>query len=224
MNPPHRIPRAERWLQLATLAPPTAPPSRVLSDEALIAAVVERDIRAARELHDRLISVVHATLYRILGRREQDHEDLVQATFEQVVVTLVRGRFARGCSLSTWASTVAAHVAFNALRARRRAHRVFDATEPFEAADPRAAGDPEREARVREEIRLVQGHLAEMKSERAMVLLLHDVVGHELAEISAMLQISLSAAQSRLFRGRRELFAKLDAADNTRREGGLRGR
>jgi RNA polymerase sigma-70 factor (ECF subfamily) len=221
LNPPHRIPRAERWLQLAPPAVQSTSPAQALSDEALIAAVVDRDVRAAGELHDRLISVVHSTLYRILGRREQDHEDLVQATFEQVVLTLVRGRFARGCRLSTWASTVAAHVAFNALRARRRAGRVFDAGGQPEAADRPAGGDPEREACVRQEIRVVQGHLAEMKSERAVVLLLHDVVGHELAEIAAMLQISLAAAQSRLFRGRRELLARLDAASKSQKEGGV---
>lgn len=224
LKPPHRIPRAERWLQLAPRDASSTPHAEILSDEALIAAVVERDVRAARELHDRLISVVHATLYRILGRREQDHEDLVQATFEQVVITLVRGRFARGCSLSTWASTVAAHVAFNALRARRRANRVFDSAAQPDGAERPAASDPERGARVREEIRMVQGHLAEMKSERAMVLLLHDVVGHELAEISAMLQISVAAAQSRLFRGRQELLARLEDAEKIQKGGARHGK
>lgn len=223
MNPPHRIPRAERWLQLAPRPAPSTPPAYALSDEALIAAVVDRDIRAAGELHDRLISVVHATLYRILGRREQDHEDLVQATFEQIVLTLARGRFAGGCRLSTFASTVAAHVAFNALRRRRRANRVFDTAVQSEAVDRQAVGDPERDASVREEIRVVQGHLTEMKSERAVVLLLHDVVGHDLAEISVMLQISPAAAQSRLVRGRRELLARLDA-DKAQQKGAHRGK
>lgn len=218
LNPPHRIPRSERWLQLAPRAASPGPLAQAMSDEALIAAVVERDVRAARGLHDRLISVVHATLYRILGRREQDHDDLVQAAFEQVVITLVRGRFAQGCRLSTWASTVTAHVAFNALRARRRANRVFDAADPSEALDRHGVGDPERDARAREEIHVVQGHLTEMNSERAMVLLLHDVVGHELAEISAMLQISLAAAQSRLFRGRKELLARLEAGEKAQKE------
>jgi RNA polymerase sigma-70 factor, ECF subfamily len=217
MTPLRRVPKKERWLRLA--AEPSLASGRsepVLDDEALIEAVVRRDVRRASELHDRLISVIEATLYRLLGNRERDHDDLVQATFEQIVVTLVRGRFARGCSLSTWASTVAAHVAFNAMRSNRRARVVFDPTDSSEAPDPRSHTNAERAAAVREQILLVQAHLAAMKPNRAMALILHDVLGHELAEIAAMLNISITAAQSRVVRGRKDLQERLESA-------GLRG-
>jgi len=49
-----------------------------------------------------------------------------------------------------------------------------------------------------------------MKSTHAEAVFLHDVLGHELAEIAIMTQVSVSAAQSRLVRGRRELFRRLD--------------
>jgi RNA polymerase sigma-70 factor (ECF subfamily) len=81
-----------------------------------------------------------------------------------------------------------------------------------DAPDPKVQADAETAASVREQIRLAQGHLTAMKPDRAMALILHDVLGHELAEIAAMLGISISAAQSRLVRGRRELHVRLTSA------------
>jgi RNA polymerase sigma-70 factor, ECF subfamily len=208
-----RIVKAEdRWLKLA---PPvsSSPAQQPLQDDALIDALVSGDIRAARELYDRLISVVHATLRRLMGGRMCDHEDLVQVTFEQIVSTLVRGRFSRGCSLPTWASSIAAHVAFNALRARRRSRAVFDPVELWDVADRPAVGNAERDASARQQIRAVQTHLAAMSPKKAMVLVLHDVLGHDLTEVSVMLGVSVSAAQSRLVRGRRELLGRLKGAE-----------
>ncbi|MDP9151837.1 MAG: RNA polymerase sigma factor [Myxococcota bacterium] len=208
------ISRRDRWLRLAPGSVSSA--AKVpLDDEALIEAVVSGDTRHAGELHDRLVRVVDGTLQRLLGP-SPDIDDLVQATFEQLVVSLVRGRFARGCSLSTWASSVAAHVAFNAMRARRRARRVFDPASLLDVSEPRASGNPEREVAVREQIAAVQVHLAAMSPERAMALLLHDVLGHDLVEMAAMLKISATAAQSRLVRGRRELLRKLGEEDGSK--------
>ena len=79
---------------------------RIISDDELIEAVVAGDASVASELYDRLHHSVDRTIYRVLGRREGDHEDLVQTAFEQIVKTLATRRFARACSLSAWASTV----------------------------------------------------------------------------------------------------------------------
>jgi DNA-directed RNA polymerase specialized sigma24 family protein len=57
-----------------------------------------------------------------------------------------------------------------------------------------------------------------MSPKKAMVLVLHDVLGHELAEVSVMLGISVSAAQSRLVRGRRDLLGRLGEGDQAQEE------
>ena len=48
-----------------------------------------------------------------------------------------------------------------------------------------------------------------MASEKAETVLLHDVFGYELAEIAVLTGASVSAVQSRLVRGRKELHKKL---------------
>jgi RNA polymerase sigma-70 factor, ECF subfamily len=188
-------------------------PSERTSDEALIEAVARGDSRVAGELYDRLVRVVDRTLYRIFGRREPDHDDLVQATFEQIIITLTKRRFAGACSLSSWASTVASHVGLNALRSRRRERRVLswgdDADRTLHVASQEA--DLEHQAGVRKEIDRVRSHLASMDIAKATTVLLHDVFGHDLAEIAVLTGVSVSAAQSRLVRGRKELLSRLDA-------------
>jgi RNA polymerase sigma-70 factor (ECF subfamily) len=224
LNPSRRAAKSAPWLHLASPAAGISsshPPP--LDDEALIEAVQQRDVRRAGELHDRLILVIESTLRRLLGPTDRDLDDLVQATFEQIVLTLTRGRFSGGCSLATWASTVAAHVAFNAMRARRRANRIFDPTATVDVAERRHHGDAEHEMSLRDQIRVAQVHLSVMNRNTAMVLILHDILGHELAEIGGMLAMSVAAAQSRLVRGRREFLRRAGAGEAGQEEGGDHG-
>ena len=188
-----------------------------VSDERLIEAVESGDHRLAGELYDRLIGVVDHTLYRVFGRREPDHEDLVQAAFEQIVLTLSRQSFARACSLKTWASTITSHVGFNALRSRRRERAVLDRQIEAEPESAASAADIERQAVARAELERMREHLVSMKSEHAHTVFLHDVLGHELAEIALMTDVSIAAAQSRLVRGRKELYRRMGIEHSGRR-------
>jgi len=179
------------------------------SDEALIAGVRGGDQTMATALYDRLYPVVDHTVYRVFGRREVDHDDLIQAAFEQIVITLSRRSFARACSLRTWASTVTSHVALNALRSRRRERRVFDRSVDLRPDLGSAVGDPEREVAARAAIDTVRGELVSMRPDRAETVFLHDVLGHDLAEIALTTGVTVAAAQSRLVRGRKELHERL---------------
>lgn len=181
-----------------------------LSDEQLVDAVVGGDQRIARELYHRLYGVVDRTLYRVFGRREQGHEDLIQSAFEQIVLTLNRKSYVGACSLKTWAASIATHVGFNALRSRRRERGVVDRSASLEASVRCTEG--ERQAAARIELEYVRQQLSSMKPEQAETVFLHDVLGHRLAEIATMMDVSVAAATSRLVRGRRELFRRLDHA------------
>ncbi len=194
---------------LRALPPAEASSGPELEDEQIIDAVVRGDSSVAGALYDRCARVIDQTLYRVIGRRESDHEDLVQQSFEQVVKTLSGRRFAGACSLRTWASSIASHVGLNALRSRRRERGVFDR----HVVDPDAPGreNPERDVAVRGELESLRRELSQMNPGRAEALLLHDVLGHDLAEIAALTGTTVAAAQSRLVRGRKELKRRLQA-------------
>jgi len=176
------------------------------NDQELIAALAASDPRAGSLLYDRLIRIVEWTILRITGQRGADHEDLVQAAFEQIVITLHRRRYAGACSLTSWASAVSCHVALNALRSRRRQRKLA-----LENADaPRAHPlDPEAQLDVQRTLARVRTELSTMPPARAEVLVLHELNGLDLNEIAEVLGISVAAAQSRLSRGKRELSARL---------------
>jgi RNA polymerase sigma-70 factor (ECF subfamily) len=200
-----------------------SPAEAPVSDEQLIDAVQRGDSRVADELYRRLAGVVDRTLYKVLGRREPDHDDIVQSAFEQVVLTLARQQFAGACSLETWAARVAGHVGLNALRSRRRERRWIDrtteaTTPPVE--HPLVRQDSEKALEARSRLDQVRKHLAAMKPEQAETVFLHDALGHDLAEIAMMTGASVAATQSRLVRGRKELFKRLDREEKALRAKG----
>ena len=133
------------------------------TDAELIRAVEHGDGRLAGDLYDRLYPVVDRTLVRIMGRRESDHEDLIQATFEQIVLTIAMGKCSRKHNLNAWASTLSSRVAFNALRFRTRERRVVDRSRGLEDAISMRPGDGdvEREVSVQQQLERVQRWLAD---------------------------------------------------------------
>jgi RNA polymerase sigma-70 factor (ECF subfamily) len=181
------------------------------SDDDIIHAFARGDRRAAELLYDRLAGVVDGTLYRVLGRREPDHDDLIQAAFEQIILTLTRKTYAGGCSLAGWAVAISSHVGLNAIRARKRSRRVFAIEADAEAAAVEELEPVDLEAQLiaRREVDRLRACLAEMDPSRAETVLVHDVFGHSLTETARLTGVSMSAAQSRLVRGRRELRSRM---------------
>jgi len=184
---------------------------RELSDEEIIEAVLDGDMRVAGAIHDRLIGVIDHSLFRVMGRREHDHDDLVQTCFEQVLKTLTKYTYARGCSLRTWASRISTNIALNALRSRQRERKVIHRpSEPAQDA-PDVLLEGQAEAHV--DLEKVRQELVRMRPSRAEVLVLHDVHGYSLGEVAGLLQLSVSAAQSRLVRGRAELRQRIEKTE-----------
>jgi RNA polymerase sigma-70 factor (ECF subfamily) len=185
---------------------------RPLSDEELIAAIERGDRKLGDQLYERLIQTVDHTLYRILGGRDRDHSDLVQNAFEQIVVTLATKRFAKACSLKSWARAVTCKVALGALRSRKTENKVFDRSPEGNSSIPASLDPVDLDERVgtHRAIQVVRGKLSELSHERAEALLLHDMLGCELSEIAVLAGISVAAAQSRLVRGRHELRERLE--------------
>jgi RNA polymerase sigma-70 factor (ECF subfamily) len=182
-------------------------PSQVLaSDAELIDAFERGDLAVAEQLYDRLQRVVNATLTKVLGERGQDHDDLVQSAFEQILGTLAEKKFARACSLASWAVAVTTNLALTTIRKRQNERRriapvseIPDTRSSYPGADRRAL------------LASLRTELARLAPATAEVVVLHEVFGHDLAEIAVLTGLSLSAAQSRLFRGRKELRERLES-------------
>jgi RNA polymerase sigma-70 factor (ECF subfamily) len=200
----------------ADLSPPEA------TDEQLVEAIEAGDGRLSEQIYERLVGVVDATLYRVMGRRESDHDDLVQSAFEQIILTISRRKYARACNLKAWAATLASHVGLNALRSRCRERKLIDRHVPGggESPMPAAPLDVERQVGSRRELDRLREELAQMDQDRALAVLLHDALGHDLAEVAVLSGCSVAAAQSRLVRGRRELARRMAPVGAGEKESG----
>jgi len=186
------------------------------SEVELFQGILEGDERIGVELYHRLLPAIEASLVRVLGRRESDHEDLVQMSFEQLILTLSRQSYAQACSLKTWASSIAAHVALKSLRSRYRQRRVFNPSVAVHELTEREASGADFESALesRQSLERVREQLAQLAPAKAEAVLLHDVLGHGLTEVAALMGSSVAAAQTRLSRGRRELMERLQQMES----------
>lgn len=199
---------------------PRAMPMPALDDAEILAAVRRGDVSGSTALYHRVRPQIDRTLLRLLGRRDRDHEDLVQLALIGLVQSIPR--FRGDCSLDTWTARVAAHVVLKELRQRGSDRRVFDVDASTEGV-PSAAPDTERDVAARSLARRVRRHLDAMDPMKAWAVVLHDVCGHDLREIADISECSVAAAQTRLSRGRIDLHERLakdpELADElTRRE------
>ncbi len=185
-------------------------PEPEFGDLELLAAIRCGDGSVAQVLYDRLAPAIEHALHRVLRQRTDDFDDLIQVTFERVIRAIIDDRFAGHSSLSTWAAAIAAHVAIDFLRRSVRERRLFSVSDPGELPNPQLSERPSAERRLeaRSEISRLHAILAKMKPTLADTVVLYDVLGHSLEEVAELTGVTQSAAQSRLFRGRKELVRR----------------
>jgi RNA polymerase sigma-70 factor (ECF subfamily) len=180
----------------------------------ILRGIGEKDPRAHAALFDALSPVVVRTLQKILRDPSADYDDLVQTTFERIVRKLASEGAASVSHLAGWGAGVAAHVALDALRVKIRERRLFRRDEATHRAvvESAIAPSPERQLDARRKLEWVQGALARMNADQAQTLLLHDVLGHDLAETANITGVTVAAAQKRLSRARQELVRRAKGA------------
>jgi RNA polymerase sigma-70 factor (ECF subfamily) len=168
----------------------------------------------AAALYSQLKPVVESAVRRVVQVGPADHDDLVQTAFERILRSLREGRFAGASKLSTWASIISTRVAIDAVRVWQRERSVFrrrmiSIPEFVDAVEP---SDVVSQLEARSELARLVEFFDRMRPEQSLTVLLHDGFGHEVTEISALTGVSVSAAQSRLVRGRRQLASLAKAA------------
>jgi RNA polymerase sigma-70 factor (ECF subfamily) len=70
------------------------------------------------------------------------------------------------------------------------------------------APNMERQLEARRQLEWLQETLARMNDDQAQTIVLHDVLGHDLADVAAIMGASVAAAQRRLSRGHQELLRR----------------
>lgn len=180
-------------------------PGPVLDDSAVIAGLKARDVTVSAAFYERVRPIVDRTLTRLLGPHDNDYEDVAQRALFELVDTI--DSFRGECPLDAWASIVTARVSYRTIRRRRVERRLF-AEASSEDSQPLTRSHAGTIA-ARQAIERLRLEFSTMDPGRAWAFLLHDVYGYDLKEVSQITGVSLSAAQSRLMRGRREIHERI---------------
>jgi RNA polymerase sigma-70 factor (ECF subfamily) len=169
----------------------------VQRDHDLIARTAQGDRDAFAELMRRHEDMVFAVCLRIMTNREAAL-DAVQETF----ITLFRkaDRFRGDSSVSTWLYRVATNTCLDQLRKQRR--RAADPLPEHHDPADAAAGDPFSSVELRPSI---EAALATIPEEFRAAVVLSDVHGLGMDEISRILDVPVGTVKSRIYRGRRQL-------------------
>ena len=174
-------------------------------DSALLAGLKARDASLSSAFYDRVRPIVDRTLGRLLGSRDNDYEDVSQRALFELVDTI--DRFRGECPLDAWISIVTARTAFRVIRRRKIERRLF--VDVLAADAPAVTRSHGSAVAARQAIERIRVELERMDANRAWTFLLHDVYGYDLKEVGQITGVSLSAAQSRLVRGRREIHERI---------------
>lgn len=176
-------------------------------DLALVLAVSRGDARAIASFYDRVRPIIDRKLKRLLGIHDADFDDMVQNSLIELMRSLDHYR-GEG-SLDGWVAVVSARVVFREIRDRKSERRIFAAVPADSATELLDTADLEESSSARELLTRVRAHLDACDPVKAWTYVLHDVLGHTLAEVAEITGATLSATQSRLFRGRLELESRL---------------
>jgi RNA polymerase sigma-70 factor (ECF subfamily) len=192
------------------LVPPEAvrgsePPGPAVDDSALLAGLKARDATLAGAFYDRARPIIDRTLLRLLGARDHEYEDVAQCALYELVDGI--DKFRGDCPLNAWISIVTARIIFGTIRRRRVERRIFSESPLVESFA--AVGNVMSTVAARQAAERLRGELRQMDHNRAWTFLLHDLYGYDLKEIGQITGASLSAAQSRLVRGRREIHERI---------------
>ena len=180
------------------------------------AALMLRVQRGDRDAFTELLAKYQKPIYNFILRTVRDQteaEDLAQTTFVQVWKSAKRYRV--DARFSTWLYTIARNLCLNEIRRRSR--------HPAESLDGQIRGDEEREVQIEDRSapqpagEVLHGELEEKLAEAlgdlpenqrtAILLCQRDELSYE--EIGRVLNCSLSATKSLIFRGRETLKARL---------------
>ena len=172
-----------------------------LADDELVERAKKGDLRSYEELVKRYERLVGRVIYPYAGR-EAAVEDLVQETFLRAYDRL--DTFNPEYRFKTWLLAIANNLGIDTLRRRRD---VVEFNPDVHAPSTRG---PEASAADSERARVVRDAVLTLPETYSVPLVLRYAEGLAYAEIAEVLQISVPALKSRLFRARNMLAGRLE--------------
>jgi RNA polymerase sigma-70 factor (ECF subfamily) len=172
-----------------------------LDDNELATRTLDGDVRSYEELVRRYERLVGRVLYPY-ARREISVEDLVQETFLRAYDRLET--FNPDYRFKTWLLAIANNLGVDTLRRRRE---MVEFNPETHAGTSRG---PEAEALDADFSRSVQSAVATLPETYGVPLILRYSEGMSYAEIAEILDITIPAVKSRLFRARNMLGERLE--------------
>jgi RNA polymerase sigma-70 factor, ECF subfamily len=180
----------------------TYPDDGAASDDELLRAIAQGDRRCFQRLMERHVRAMLALSTRVL-RNPDDADEIVQEAFLKVWTLAPEWRSDREAKFSTWLYRVVLNGSLDRLR-RARFVSVEEAEEPV---DPAPGGLDQALARQR--ARLLAAAMAEMPARQREALSLYYFSDLTAPEAARALELSLTATEALLVRGKRSLKTAL---------------
>jgi RNA polymerase sigma factor (sigma-70 family) len=193
---------------------------RGLPRDPIPAALVDRCKRGDEDAWAELVEATYRDVYTLCLRILGDPDDAAEAT-QDAYLKAWRGLkgFRGDAMFQTWLYRVASNAAISKHRSRRR-RRMHEADIEDEALSQMAGpGSVESAAGAKVEVAELERALQQLPEHYRVAVVLRDVYGMSIEEITKQLKISNTAAKVRVHRGRKRLKDMMFPAQGAASEG-----
>jgi len=181
---------------------------RTSEEAALVRRVQARDEMAFREIVERYQAKVFSIIYGIL-RNHNDAEDIAQQVFSKIYFSIKNFDFRS--SLLTWIYKITVNECYDYLRKKRVRKLVYESDFSEEDALRMENSETATEQGTPVDTRLAQRDLVvklldKLSEDDRTLLLLKEVEGHSVEELSQMTGMNENTIKVKLFRARQKLL------------------
>jgi RNA polymerase sigma-70 factor, ECF subfamily len=181
---------------------------RNTEEAALVRRVQAKDEMAFREIVERYQAKVFSIIFGIL-RNHNDAEDIAQQVFSKIYFSIKNFDFRS--SLLTWIYKITVNECYDYLRKKRVRKLVYESDFSEEDAQRMQNTDAAVDQNPAVDTRLAQRDLigklmGKLSSEDRSLLLLKEVEGHSVEELSQMTGMNENTIKVKLFRARQKLL------------------
>jgi len=180
---------------------------RTTEEAALVRRIQARDELAFREIVERYQAKVFSIIYGIL-RNRNDAENIAQQVFAKIYFSIKNFDFRS--SLLTWIYKITVNECYDYLRKKRVRKLVYesdfsaDESQRMENTEPATDQAPAVDQRLAQHD-LILKLLSKISAEDRSLILLKEVEGHSVEELSQMTGMNENTIKVKLFRARQKL-------------------